>query len=86
MSTVSQPYQPILCCYVNATERVQIARIRDLPDRTLERVVFPGQRLLFEAPPTAELEIHANSPINSILSDIIPCDRLRVGEAMIPPE
>jgi hypothetical protein len=45
---------------------------------TYERVVFPGQQLLFEAPPEAELEIHTSHPVSAILSDRITCTRLRV--------
>ncbi|MER3476141.1 MAG: hypothetical protein C4287_05765, partial [Leptolyngbya sp. ERB_1_2] len=46
-------------------------------NRNFERVVFPGQRLLFEAPQNADLEIH--TAIASItLSDVIPCETLKV--------
>ena len=68
----------ILCCYVNATSKIQIARITDVPKWYFERVVFPGQRLLFEAVPHAHLEIHTGMMASSILSDTIPCDRLLI--------
>lgn len=48
----------ILCSYVNATNVLQIVRITNIPNWHFERVVFPGQRLLFEALPEAQLEIH----------------------------
>ncbi len=48
----------ILCCYVNATSKIQVARISDIPNWYFERVVFPGQKLLFETSPEAHLEIH----------------------------
>ncbi|GAB4189373.1 MAG: hypothetical protein Fur006_30620 [Coleofasciculaceae cyanobacterium] len=66
----------ILCCYVNVTTQVQIARIANIPEWYFERVVFPGQRLLFEAPPEAKLEIYTGTFASAILSDCIPCDRL----------
>jgi hypothetical protein len=47
-----------------------------------ERVVFPGQRLLFEAIGDALLEIHCGVMASSILSDTIPCDRLRIEAAL----
>ncbi len=72
--------QHILCCYVNATSHIQIARITNIPNWYFERVVFPGQRLVFEALPKAQLEIHSGMMASAILSDTIPCDRLRVGE------
>ncbi|MCS6815396.1 MAG: DUF1830 domain-containing protein [Cyanobacteria bacterium] len=70
----------ILCCYVNATSHIQIARITNVPNWYFERVVFPGQRLVFQALSTAQLEIHTGMMASSILSDTIPCDRLCVDE------
>lgn len=68
----------VLCCYVNATSKIQVARITNVPDWYFERVVFPGQRLLFETAPKALLEIHTGMMASAIMSDTIPCDRLRV--------
>ncbi|MBE9167434.1 DUF1830 domain-containing protein [Pleurocapsales cyanobacterium LEGE 06147] len=70
----------ILCCYVNATSQIQIARITNIPNWYFERVVFPGQRLVFEAVPDALLEIHTGMMASAILSDTIPCERLYVKE------
>jgi Domain of unknown function (DUF1830) len=69
-----------LCCYVNITNQIQIARITNIANWYFERVVFPGQRLLFEALPEAQLEIHTGMMASSILSDTIPCTRLRLTE------
>ena len=66
----------ILCCYVNATSQIQVARITNVPNWYFERVVFPGQRLVFEANPNAILEIHSGMMASAILSDTIPCQRL----------
>ena len=70
----------ILCCYVNATSKIQIVRISNIPNWYFERVVFPGQRLVFEATPESLLEIHTGMMASSILSDKIPCDRLCIDE------
>jgi hypothetical protein len=70
----------ILCCYVNATSQIQVARITNIPNWYFERVVFPGQRLVFEALPDALLEIHTGMMASAILSDTIPCDRLFVKD------
>lgn len=67
-----------LCCYVNATSKIQIVRITNIPSWYFERVVFPGQRLVFEALPQAQLEIHSGMMASAILTDTIPCDRLLV--------
>lgn len=69
----------ILCYYVNATSIVQITRIANIPNWYFERVVFPGQRLLFEAPLEAKLEIHSGEFPNAILTDKIPCICLLVS-------
>ena len=66
----------IICCYVNASSKIQIARITNVPDWYFERVVFPGQRLMFEAFRTAQLEIHTGMMASAILSDTIPCESL----------
>jgi len=72
-----------LCCYVNATSKIQVARISNISNWYFERVVFPGQRLVFEAPLEAQLEIHTGMMASAILSDTIPCDRLAIDEAYI---
>ena len=66
----------IICCYVNATSQIQITRVTNVPEWYFERVVFPGQRLVFEAPLEAILEIHSGMMASAILSDTIPCRRL----------
>jgi hypothetical protein len=70
----------ILCCYVNATSKIQIARIANIPNWYFERVVFPGQRLVFETFKDGQLEVHTGMMASAILSDTIPCDRLMIQE------
>jgi hypothetical protein len=70
----------LLCCYVNATSQIQVARITNIPNWYFERVVFPGQRLVFEALPQALLEIHSGMMASALLSDTIPCERLSIQE------
>jgi hypothetical protein len=86
MAQILDPLPPnnqnhLLCCYVNATSQIQIARISNIPNWYFERVVFPGQRLVFEAMAEALLEIHTGMMASAILSDTIPCDRLCVEES-----
>jgi hypothetical protein len=79
------PFHPsdrIFCCYVNATSKIQVARITNVLNWYFERVVFPGQRLLFEAVAEAQLEIHTGMMASAILSDTIPCSRLQVSEEL----
>ena len=72
-------FEQILCCYGNATSFIQIARIAKISNRDFERVIFPGERLLFEALPDAQLEIHTCIRGTAILSDKILCKHLRVS-------
>lgn len=74
----------ILCCYVNATNKVQVARISNIQNWYFERVVFPGQRLVFEALPEALLEIHSGMMASAILSDTIPCSRICIDDGGDP--
>ena len=71
----------IICSYVNATSKIQVARITDVPQWYFERVVFPGQNLIFEAIASAHLEIHTGMMASSILSDTIPCVQLQVEDS-----
>ena len=70
----------LLCCYVNATSQIQVARITNIENWYFERVVFPGQRLMFEALPEAQLEVHTGMMASAILSDTIPCERLSISD------
>lgn len=74
----SSKKKTLLCCYVNATNHIQIARITNIPSWYFERVVFPGQRLVFEALAGALVEIHSGMMASAILSDTIPCARLAI--------
>ncbi|OUL32538.1 hypothetical protein BV372_18880 [Nostoc sp. T09] len=85
MAQILDPLPPeqsgkILCCYMNATSKIQVARITNISNWYFERVVFPGQRLVFEAPQEAQMEIHTGMMASAILSDTIPCVRLAINE------
>ena len=71
-----------LCYYINATSQLQMARIAHLSTGCFERVIFPGQRLLFEAPSDALLEIHSSKATNSSFLAQIPCQQLQVCEKL----
>ncbi|MFB2898241.1 DUF1830 domain-containing protein [Aerosakkonemataceae cyanobacterium BLCC-F50] len=83
MAQILDPLPPdykngIVCCYVNATSKIQVVRISNIPNWHFERVVFPGQRLVFESMPQGLLEIHTGMMASAILSDKIPCITLRI--------
>ncbi|MGQ4647534.1 DUF1830 domain-containing protein [Lyngbya aestuarii] len=77
----SECTEKILCCYVNGTSNILITRITNIPNWYFERVVFPKERFLFEAPPAAQLEIHRSTLNEATLSDSISCKYLRVGDS-----
>ncbi len=68
-----------LCCYVNATAHIEVVRITNIPAWYFERVVFPGQRLIFEAPTSAKLEINTGMSISSIIAETIDCQKLQLA-------
>lgn len=77
---------PVLCCYYNSTNHVQVIRITNIQSWYFERVVFPQEKLLFSAPVEAQLEIYQGG-LNGvvILWDKINCDRLQVREEVETP-
>ncbi|MBD2085371.1 DUF1830 domain-containing protein [Coleofasciculus sp. FACHB-542] len=85
-SLVSEPSEQILCFYTNCTNKIQIVRVDNTQDLSFERIVFPGQRLLFKALLDSQLEIHTNPTRifteNLALIEVIPCANLRVQEEM----
>jgi len=68
--------ESFLCYYSNQSSIIQIIRITNIPNFYLERVVFPGQRLVFEGVKNARLEVHSSDKITTIITDIIPCEQL----------
>lgn len=86
----------ILCYYMNPTNQIQIARIVDIPNWFFERVVFPKQRLCFEAIPDAYVEIFYKNGLDRVTLSVdnprsnderfhahcckISCNLLRVNE------
>ena len=77
-SVLDNPSNYILCSYINITNRIQIVRITNIPSYHWEQVIFPGQRLIFEAITSALLEIHTSENVTAIVNEVIPCQQLRV--------
>ncbi|MGC9505319.1 DUF1830 domain-containing protein [Baaleninema sp.] len=78
IETPSLDKKEILCYYVNRSSKVQIVRISNVPNWYFERVVFPGQRLIFEAYAKAQLEVYTSTVASAVLADSIACERLEV--------
>ena len=71
----------VLCCYVNNASKIQVVRITNIQNWYFERVVFPGQRLMFESSVRGQLEVHSGVMASSILEDTISCARLMISQA-----
>ena len=68
----------MLCYYANNTKRNQLIRVTSEGNITLEKIVFPRQRFLFEAMPESQLEIYYSQGENPKVAQIIPCQNLKV--------
>lgn len=78
-----QPLGEVLCAYKNETPKIQVARIANISDWYFEKVIFPGERLLFEALPEAELEIYTGTAWGGSLISQILCLDLRVRSSEV---
>ncbi|MEB3281890.1 MAG: DUF1830 domain-containing protein [Lyngbya sp.] len=69
-----------LCCYSNSSEKMQVVRITNIQNWYLERVVFPREYFLFEAPSEAELEVYEGDTNGVKLLAKHSCGNLQVEE------
>ena len=66
-----------LCRYVNPTDCIQAIRVVDNPESQLEKILSPGEHILFEAPLEASLEI-SSLTAGTVQSECISCQLLKV--------
>lgn len=76
----SHQHTQISCEYTNWTDSVQVIRISNIDGWYFERTVFPGQRTIFETVTQAVLEVNTGNMMTAVVSDRIPCLRLRAAE------
>jgi hypothetical protein len=69
---------PILCCYVNATKRIQVVRLSHLSEGEWEHILFPAQTFMFEAPPEAMLEVYKSPALSVTPPEYMLCRTLQV--------
>ncbi|MEB3214029.1 MAG: DUF1830 domain-containing protein [Leptolyngbyaceae bacterium] len=74
----SQHSNKILCGYHNRSPDLKIARITNISNWYFERVIFPDDVLIFEAIAEATLEIYSSDGVATLLSDHLPCEKLRI--------
>lgn len=68
----------ILCYYTNSTRYIQQIRLQQNPHLSLDRLVFPGEKFIFEALPEGALEIYTYTASGLQLLQTIACLRLQV--------
>ena len=79
-STSSLKVPTILCSYLNSTNKVQLIRVWNGRNYSLEKIIFPQERILFEATSVGILEIHAKRKGRQLLEDIFSCSNLQVNQ------
>ncbi len=80
-SLSSSPTDAILCYYTNATTHLQRACFAGVSRSQFERVIFPNQRIMFEASPDALLEVQTCGTAGTATIDHIPCAQLQVSQS-----
>ncbi len=75
---ITPPTLKKLCCYLNSTHKMQLVRLSDKNNCRLEKVVFPLERLLFEANPNKKLEVYVEQNGREILQENIDCNNLQI--------
>ena len=68
----------ILCFYVNATRKLQLARLQG--ESSFERLVFPSEKFMFEALPEGVLEIYTYTTSGITLLENVVCRDLQVRQ------
>lgn len=74
----------LTCVYDNCTDKPHILRIQNIPNFSFERTVMQKQRLIFEAPAEAMLQIRNSYFCSAIQDDTIACKSLAVSPAPSP--
>jgi hypothetical protein len=69
---------PVLCCYLNASSRIQVVRLSHLSEGDWEHILFPGQRFMFEAPPETMLQVYKSPVLSATSPEYIRCQTLQV--------
>jgi len=80
-STLTQQILKTLCYYFNSTNKMQLIRLWDGEMYSLEKIIFPQQRILFEAKPEEILEVHTKQEGEQILESIFACNSLKVKQS-----
>ncbi len=76
----AQTISKILCYYTNSSGKMQVIRVPQSLNLNSEKIVFPQQRIFFEAIPQGQLEIYTASVAHPRFIQMIPCQNLQVNQ------
>lgn len=74
-SAISEQNTSFFCFYKNHSPKIQVLRLLNSPE-SWERVIFPQERLLFEATLRSKLEVQRNQ----YSYEVIPCVSLKINK------
>lgn len=81
-STAEAARNIALCYYINPSADIQVLRIHEERDFYFEKVVFPRERLFFNAPRSSTLQVFSQD--NAALSlNTIPCAQIQVRSGAV---
>ena len=80
-STLTQQISKTLCYYFNSSNKIQLIRLWNGENYSLEKIIFPQQRILFEAQPEGILEVHIKREDEQLLESIFTCNNLKVKQS-----
>ncbi|HHP7231994.1 MAG TPA: DUF1830 domain-containing protein [Xenococcaceae cyanobacterium] len=75
-----KPMSQILCYYTNITRTIQQIRVINSQKLNLEKIVFPQQRIFFEAMPEGQLEVYTAQAGKSKCLQVFACQNLEVNQ------
>ena len=82
-STLTQQSSKILCYYFNSTYEIQLIRLWNGRNYSIEKIVFAQQRILFEAKPENILEVHTKQAGEQLLESVFTCNNLQVNQSQL---
>ncbi len=77
----TQSIAKTLYCYTNSTHELQLIRVTDSESYSLEKIVFPRQRILFAAKPQEQLEVRTERAGKQVIERVIPCRNLPANQS-----
>lgn len=69
--------------YRNTTSQIQVIRVDRVVSQWVEKVVFPGEQMLFYSIPEAWFDVYNSTRTGLTLVRRIPCSQLQVLETEV---